>query len=469
MNYARRCRRAVLATRSLGFVGLLSCWASGCDDGKRARDEPVDQELDAGAEQLEPSEDASGSSAPTAPEPTQDASSDAALAPPDGEGEIDLRTSFDKAQRVEVDGIAPLVDERGVDQVDHFVFHGLAGHYYEIATENQMWSPDNFIVLYDAQRKVLARNDTGSIWPGDKIDARLLVRLPADGDYYLTVEDPHTPAAFFEQSLSLLYYHLTIREVTASTPGFAAAGGALSFQSDSSSVYRYVTVFGEAKPGKNTVSFEGVPDQALIAQVHRGGVEGDGSSLNAGVIAVSDKDGRRLAAIDRAMGQTLFRPPLAGGTVTVSLDVSSALGDNPFYVLDLVLLAENPKEANEAGNGSMQGAERLRWSRQTSGRALLLSRLPSGDTDYYLVMGTRGQLFGFSCEGESSGSGVRGLRAELVDAQGRVLVAMSQEGGTDLTTYGLTEDGPVYLKLSSTTPPASADSVESWVRCVLRL
>lgn len=400
----------------------------------------------------------------------EDASSDeAAVTEQDAEAESDLRTSFEKAQRVEVGGVAPLIDERKVDQVDHFVFRGMAGHYYEIATENQTWSPDNVIALHDAQRKVLAKNDNGSIWPGDKIDARLLVRLPADGEYYVTVEDPYTPAAFFEGNFSLLYYHLTIREVTGSTPGFGSAGTSFSFQTDASSNYRYVTVFGEAQPGKNTITFQRVPDQALIAQVHQGGADGDGSSLRAGLVAVADKDGHRLAAIDRAKDQTFIRPPLAGGTVTVSLDVSDTLGENPFYVLDLVMLAENPKEANEAGNGTIQRAEPLRWSRETSGRALLLSRLPAGDIDHYVVMGKRGQLFGFGCEGETSGSGVRGLRGELIDAQGRVLVAMTQEGAADLTSYALTEDGPVYLKLSSMTPAATADSVEAWTRCVLRL
>jgi hypothetical protein len=461
-----------MSAKRLVFLLLLLA-THGCNDAANAFEHAEAEDAGSGFDLPESGADASGPSSeqqPT-PSPIEDASSDAradATAPDAGGEALPPRSSFASAQRMEADGFPALVDERSADQVDHFVFHGLAGHYYEIATDNDVYSPDNVLVLYDAQRTVLAKNDEGWIWPGDQFDTRLVVRLPADADYFVTVEDPYTPAEFFGQSFALLYYHLTIREVTPSTPGFGAPGAPLAFEAASGPNYRYLTVIGEAKPGHNTLVFEGVPDYALIAQVQPGGPNGSGSTLNSGLVNVTDVQGRRLAEIDRSKDQAFFRPPLAGGIVTVSLDVSGALGDNPFYAIDLVLLKDNPAEQNEAANGTMQGAEQVQWSHQTAGRALLLSRLPHGDTDYYAVSGKGGQLLGFGCEGETTGSGVRGLHADLVDTQQHVLASMLDESG-DLASYALTQDGPVYLRLSSDTPPATADSVDAWTRCVLRL
>lgn len=51
---------------------------------------------------------------------------------------------------------------------------------------------DPVVTLFDANKNQIAQNDDD--WPNESLDPRLFTRLPADGDYYVTVEDCH--AAF---------------------------------------------------------------------------------------------------------------------------------------------------------------------------------------------------------------------------------------------------------------------------------
>jgi hypothetical protein len=76
-----------------------------------------------------------------------------------------------------------------------------------------------------------------------------------------------------------------------------------------------------------------------------------------------------------------------------------------------------------------------------------------------------------NCEGESGGSGVRGLKAELFAPSMQPLMAASEASPKALLIepFELQTAGTYYLKLSSETPPAEDDTVEPWVRCAVLL
>jgi hypothetical protein len=464
------------ALRRFACPFIILALVSACHDGgHRHERDTLDAEVVSPPDITEEEEDASDVAPDDAPAPDasleddasdeSDASPDSADAGvPDEPDAAVMRTSFETAQPIEV-GTKLLTDSLRADQRDYYTFQGKAGTFYEIATDRSDYSPDTVVWLFDAQQTLIASNDDGPVWAGDAFDARLIVRIPADGLYYVRVDDPYTSPDYFLQSFHLLFYHLSVREVSALTPGFADASAAgVTFAQDEKSGYRYATVIDVLDSDQKTVAFPGLDGMALIAHAHAGGTSASGSSLSDGEVLVTSEDGHRLALIDRAKNQENFRPPVAAGKHQITFSSKTSHGSNPFFVLDLVLLPDNPREQNETSNGTKAGAEAIKLSRVASGRGLLLSRLPATDVDYYRVPAQAGQQILFNCEGESSGSGVRGLRAELRDDSD--LVLGSQMNDVDFR-YGADRTGDYFLHLSSTTPAGDANALEPWVRCVV--
>lgn len=374
--------------------------------------------------------------------------------------------TFETALRIEPNAQALLIDETSAEQVDYYVFHATAGSYYEISTDNDTFSPDNVIALFDAEHHELARNDSGSRWPGDDIDARLVVRIPKTGEYYVRVEDLVTPPEFFASRFPLLFYHLSVREIVAGTSGYAVTttGVVPALTRDEKLGYQFITLVGAFEHETETVTLTGIHEHALIARVHPGGAAGDGSSVDDATVTVTAPSGRVLASIECSAGKEHIRPPISDGVYRIDLKRHGAAGANPFYAIDLVLLPDNPSEHSEAANDTLAGAESLAFSGGTAGRALLLAHLPPGDVDYYVIPAEVGGSVIVSCEGEWTGSGVRGFRAELFDPKGALVGALNEtEGGIDFEV-DFESSGAHYLRLSSSSD-TSANAVDPWVRC----
>ncbi|MET0342985.1 MAG: PPC domain-containing protein [Polyangiales bacterium] len=377
--------------------------------------------------------------------------------------------SFETALRVEPDGQPVLTDELHAAQVDYYVFHAIAGAYYEISTENDIYSPDNVLTLFDAERKEVASNDSGSRYPDDVFDARLVVRIPVTGDYYVRIEDHKTPPEFFRSRFPLLFYHLNVRTIAPDTAGYVRVEDGrvpARFESDTRDGYRFVTLIGEFHGEVERIALDGARDQALIARFHPGGVAGDGSTVDHPRVRVSAPDGHVLAAIESSASREYIRPPVSEGSHQIELTTQGPLGANAFYAIDLVLLDDNPAERNESENHALGGAEVLRFTRGNAGRALLLARVPPGDVDYFEVPADGGRSVVVSCEGESTGSGVRGLSADLVDASGHLLASGAEGDDGILLRVSLESRLPHYLRLHSDHTEAP-ESIEAWVRCAV--
>jgi hypothetical protein len=461
---------------------LLAFATFACHHGsKRKGEQPF--EHDAGEEPgVEVSSEAAiDAAADDADAPSFDnASSDAGAVEGDAELEAGSdRTwrggeSFDSALLVPTNGPGLLIDERSADQVDYFAFQGEAGKFYELTTDRNSFSPDNVMSLFDSDRHALAQNDDGSLWPGDAIDARLLVHIAKSGTYFVAIEDPFTPPDFFGSGpFSLLYYHLTIREITPTTKGFVRAQAAgpteVSFEHDEKSGYDYVTLLGELRSSEEVFAFQGQADKALIGQAAPGGPEGNGSTFSGGHVRIATADAGVLAEIDRASGQTNIHPPITLGNHTLSVAAAgAALGGHPYYSLDLVQLKENPGEQAEALNNALSGAEAITFSGSSARRGRILARLPPNDVDYFRFELGAGDVVRGSCEGESGGSGVRELRAELRNSQDEKL-SSAQESALDnlaLAEFAVDQAGTYYLRLSANAQ-ALGPPVERWARCAL--
>jgi hypothetical protein len=382
--------------------------------------------------------------------------------------------SFASALLVKVDAPPLMIDERSAEQVDYFAFQGEAGKFYELKTDNHTFSPDNVLKLFDSEQHAMAESDDGALWPGDAVDARLLVHIAKSGTYYLTIEDPYTTEDFFSSALPLLYYHLSVREITPSTPGFALAKAgeqvSAAFQHDDKTGYDYVTLLGTPGTPAEPFVFQGQADKALIGHVTAGGPQGDGSSFEKGRFRVSAEDAGVLAEIDRASGQANLHPPIGAGSYTLGVDsgLASELGENAYYSLVLVQLPDNPREQAEASNNLLAGAEAITFSGNASRRGLFLAQLASGDVDYFRFDLQAHDAVRASCESESGGSGVRQLRAELRNRQDQPLGSAMESMRENLTLarVEVEQADTYYLRLTaSSEQPASP--IAHWVRCAV--
>ncbi len=462
--------RSCLLLGSLAFA-LAACSDSDDHDGADAAwsppgEVPVDPALDAGdtlsaAPTIVPVNNGPGIG-------DEDASDPSAHRPPP------TNVSFETALRIGVDGKAALQDRVGANQIDYFTFTAEAGAFYELKTDFGPFSPDNVLSLYDPDRTLIAQNDNGSLWSSDDIDARLVVRTPKAGDYFVRVEDPKTPPEFFEASaFPLLFYHLTVRKLASDTPGFAlAAAGtppALHFADDPTTHNAYVTVVGAFTAGTDSAfSFAGRANAALIGHVLPMGSMGNGSTAVGGHASVLSSDQHALADADLGNGQYSLHPPVADGTYQVVLHAGATTGVNDFFAADLLLIDDNPREQAEAANNQLSGAEPLSMQGTSRRRGLILASLPAMDIDYYHFDVNMNEHVSVACEGESGGSGVRNLRAELRDGSDQMLASALETSSANLliSKYTVTAAGTLYLRLSSDAT-APMNQIEPWVRCVL--
>lgn len=367
------------------------------------------------------------------------------------------------------DGAITLQDELSADQIDYYKFRGEAGQFYELRTSRHRFSPDNVISLYDAEHNLIASNDDGAIWPDDGIDARLIIRLPQTGEYFVTVDDPFTPPEYFERpSFTLLYYSFVVRKLGEGA-GFAREGTtAVALATDEATQYRYVTLLGEFNQTPDSFTLPGAAQQALIGHVHPTGTTGSGSTATRGRVRIDAVDAGTLGAIDLARGQSHIDPPIGEGDYQVQVSADGPPGANDFYVIDLYELPDNPSEQAEANNNTLAGAEPLTFTGLLRRRALLLSRLTARDVDYYRIEARANEPMSVACEAASGGSGVRELRAELRDAKDATLAfAVEDERETLVVPTVLAPSaGNYYVRLTSSLAGGS-DAVEPWVRCVV--
>ena len=362
-------------------------------------------------------------------------------------------------------------------QKNYFVFEAEAGGFYELQTGTGQFSPDVSLFFYDENHKLLAQNDQGSLWPGDSIDARLIVRTPEAGRYFVRVDDSSTAPSFFTESSFLVrYYTLAVRALMAGSAGItyvdAGTPAAATFAFDADSTYLYTTVLGMLRPSQvETISVAGLADRALIGHVLEPGPAGDGSTGGAGPVQIRrNSDQQLLASSPGTPGQLQIFPPVASDVYSLLVNAPPVVGDNGFFAVDLVMLPDNPREQHEADNGVLAQAEPVMLTGRGYARGLFLSDVPGGDVDYFSFPATAGESALLSCTGESSGSGVRQLHVELRDAMDQTLATAVESPNHDLniSAFAIPTTGTYAVRLSSD-HTAAAGEAEPWVRCAIQL
>lgn len=382
--------------------------------------------------------------------------------------------SFEAAKHIELGDRGALQPLEGADQVDYYAFDAQAGEVYVITTNRGRFTPDNVISLYSPDQELLAENDTGWLWPNDQVDARLVVRAQQTGTYYVVIEDRVLPSEVFDLDIPSFYYRVTVEHVDRQSTGFGwdsqGAGdlAQVTFADDEATGVRYVTLIGELREGEvDRFELQGRLANVLIGHVLPGGADGNGSTLHTGLVAVRDASEHLVAQIDGADGVEGIHPPVDDASYTLSVEAAEAPGDNAFYAIDLVLLLDNPREA-DGDNDGPETATGLLLDGGFSRRGTVLAEVPEGDVDYFTFEAMPGDHLQVHCEGSSAGSGVRDLRAELRDADDEVLAEATETVAGGLQILGVTADagGTYYLRLTSETPDDS-EAPPAWARCAV--
>ncbi|MDB4985932.1 MAG: hypothetical protein JWN04_1110 [Myxococcaceae bacterium] len=384
--------------------------------------------------------------------------------------------SFESALALELGG-SVLQDIRHSQQSNYFAFEIPSPGFYELKTSHGDFSPDVVLSLYDGARTLFAQNDDGSLWPGDAVDARLVVHLSTAGHYFVKVDDPSTPADFFRgDGLALRFYRLDLRalELTAQGVTYSHTGitPRVQFARDAQSGYGYTTLVGVMQPATTDMfAIASSNAQAMIGHLLASGTMGNGSTASEGPVRLSNTmTGQVLGDVDGTPAHLQLFPPLGDGSYLLGVGMPATLGANAFYAIDLVVLPDNPREQAELGNAGLAGAEPITFDGSGQRRGLLLSDVQGQDVDYYSFAGSQGETVYASCAGESQGSGVRELHVELRDSADQTLSTAVESATRDLdiSAFALPAAGRFYLRLSSQ-HAASSGIAEPWVRCAVMI
>lgn len=433
-----------------------------------------------------------------------------------GDGDPTGNHSFETALEVTVDDEDGTVEGALVDvtTADYYKFTGKAGDRIVIATSAQTLAKtdgddntviDTVVTLYDADKNQLARNDDG--WPRFGRDAALFTVLPADGEYFFTVEDCNSafdPSVCAPESgIEILDYEVWVARTsnivakeTTATAANADIDSAIPVVYGDKSQGGYPLslldgIFGAA--GETQVFSFTPPADANVEAGHRMRAEffvhgpgdelGNGSDANV-KIRITNEDGDIVySSADQANHGNAHDPqngllnisvPVTGGE-TYHLFVENGDGSGEanagFYFMQHFVgtywygIVEAEGEGLTGENDTPDDAEELTTpTGVVPGTFFVDGNLAddAADIDWFKVEApadiTQAQLF---CDAQRAGSGLRGLTAELypddgTGQPGAKALSATDAADKDLGASGAATPGTYFLKLE-------ADSLEAGV------
>ncbi len=371
--------------------------------------------------------------------------------------------------------------------LDYYTFEGTAGQWIEVvATTDDTAMPraDTVITIYDSAMNRIAENDDGL--PRTDVDPELITRLPADGTYYVLVQEWSTWADDTPVGGSRYTYDLRVLNLVANTlvnidtePNDASAPQALTEQALTGGGASFVlgTFEDDTDVDVYTFTIAGTTDASYGVNLMPVGDTANGAAANPARLSITNADGSEtIARIDPSVfdplgsGENAELPPsLAPGDYRLVVEGG---GDADFYVLKIFRGGDNPPEGDDTLNSVIATPDPISFTANPDIPGLrsgfVLAHLGDADVDHFAITTLDGEQVTISCGSASLGSGVQGLTAELVDPTGTTTHAMGTEGADGL----LIEDvdvpaGDYVIRLTKTgqDPEVTGD----YVRCGFHL
>lgn len=388
----------------------------------------------------------------------------------------DGNDNFDQAVDLDPTGSQDSLQDPKTDN-DFFKFEGTAGDIYVITasshpqgTEMDAGYIDTFIELYDSNKALLATNDDR--YPRNSTDSEIVTILPTTGTYYLKIQEwcisPQLSAmscddAYFDELINLDY----VIGATKLDPTMAAGGTAVETEPNESSAAAsdvtpafapvsgmagsyYLTITSGKLPGptdqdwyKLTIPSDLVVDAAARAKLGIimpwGSTAGNGSNVKFGKVDIFAGDGTTVVAsfdmsaepndlFDRADIQT---PVVIGDDYFVKVTRGSTNEDDgagDFYFVYSTMGAGNPLESEP--NDTNATAEVLDLATGTVGSYFVEGDLSGNDVDIYKIATQGQETISIACSAQRTGSGIRGFKATVFQADGTTAIPMGSQTET---------------------------------------
>jgi hypothetical protein len=390
-----------------------------------------------------------------------------------GTGGVGGNHSFDTAAPLDVNSQSD-GDLSPTGAVDYYTFQGTAGQALDIYIQAQQtvtgaaFDPtwiDTIITLYDENRKQIAEN-TNAV-PQRTGDSELLTILPADGTYYVRVEecwtwakDPKGVCAGTADKDNTAYA-VGIVEIDptkagnvldAETGDDAAHATPVTFAKASSGYYLSLLYGGYTSASDVDVFSLTVPaDAVTVPAGSRGvvslwllqaGVSGNGSTTPPGKVSLVDPADptKHLAEVngtDQPATWTRMWPAvdLAKPYLVFVEHPAAAAGAHDFYVLLQGQGYSNPMETDDAANDVLATAEKPVDAPDTATGAHHYyvdgDLVSDTDVDHFQVPVSAGTTtIAVSCAAQRGGSGVRGFTVDILDATGATTIGTITETAT---------------------------------------
>jgi hypothetical protein len=396
-----------------------------------------------------------------------------------------------------------------VTDVDFYKFTGKKGDAIVIVTSAKPDAdkfdptyPDTVITLYDDAKDQIAENDDPT--PRFSNDAILYTILPKDGTYYFRVAECN--AAFGETNCApaedidttdYVVAALLIDNAAKSTAfegpdadnnAIGAKNPVINYEKASSGYY-LTTIYGQFDSLTDVDVFSvKLPADTKVEPgsgstgsfyVFPSGPEQDGSDSPVGKMWIANPDGSVVARIDASKddkGRELS-PPLALDTPYFLFVERPAGGtlNNDFYFLNHSSGGSNPLEIQDPTNDDVTTPEVLKVAAQTTSYFVDGTLATPTDTDHFSVAipsGLTEKKISIACGAERLGSGVTGLKAELLNpADANAVVASATESATKnlLIDAVALPQGASKLLVKVTGAAQTADVSSSFYRCGIHL
>lgn len=389
---------------------------------------------------------------------------DTTTEPDTGTPGVDPDGTFETATEIGLgESIDDVLDPTG--DVDYFRFTGVKGDpvIIQITAQIEAYDPasiDTVITLYGPDKQPLAENDDP--FPRTTNDSTLLTILPADGDYYVRVEECWTwigekgltEGCAEPKDKDLMDYNITVALIDPLQP-IVVADAELGDTAAEATPVTYGTTQETLYVSYLYGTFEDASDVDVFAftvpaalntgtaelfasfQVFPSGVEANGSTAEMGpmYVTTADDPATVIAWTNAAAGGAIGAP--LQKEVPYLLFVThpdGAGGANPFYFIYATASGSNPPEADDAGNGTLAGAEALTdIPNDTGSHFFILGDIVGApaDVDYYSFAMPAGlgdgPDLGVSCSAQAQGSGLRQFKYSVLKADGTSVGAVTED------------------------------------------
>ena len=368
--------------------------------------------------------------------------------------------------------------------VDYYTFTGTAGQWVAINTtanaEDDPAMIDTVITLYDSTMTQIAENDDAQ--PRASTDSELITRLPSAGTYYVKVQEWSTWAGEPDEGMASFRYELDITALAAGGAINVDAEGGDDLASAQDLNFGAVTggqigfVVGTSNDATDVDVYAFTVSAAMpLAQftIMPAGADGYGSTGQPAELRITNAAGDDVIAQISTTTLTDIEPSLPAGDYLLWVDSPASTGANAFYVLKGFLSGDNPAEMSDPTNNlpaTPEGIEFNAGAAPDSRVGFILARLGTADVDHFSIATTAGEVVNVFCGSLTSGSGVVGLTATVLDSTGTTTIGMATETATAplaIEELAVPAAGTYIVRLTkaSQSPTVSGD----WVRCGIAL